>query len=708
MSPADLHVDPVSAAERMAQVLAGVRRDGRVQREDPLRRSDGSVFEAEQTISIIDPEQGADGPLVNVIRDVSERKEREEELRASETRFRQIAEHIKDVFWVAEPGRDRIEYVSPAFRDVWGRDPAELYETPEMWAESILPSDRERITASVDRQPEGGWEEEYRIVRPDGEVRWIWDRAFPVRGPEGEVERIIGVAEDVTERKAMEERFGVLSQEITDLIFVVDARGVVQSASASTERFGGYPLDEFVGSDALEIVHEDDRDSLRRMLQDIVAHPGAVARAEHRMVTREGEVRHVESVGRNRLDHPAIQGVIVTARDITERIQLEERLRQSQKMEAIGRLAGGIAHDFNNLLTVIRSQTDLILMDLADDGTLGAELEAIQTAADRAAQLTSQLLAFSRDQVLRPRTVDLSVVVQGMGRLLERIIGEDVRVVYDLEQELPPVRIDPAQLEQVILNLAVNARDAMPEGGRLELSTSSEQVSEEVADEAPGLDPGPRVVLAVSDTGVGMSEEVQARIFEPFFTTKKTGKGTGLGLAMAYGFVKQSGGTIHVRSEPGDGATFLLRFPVAEGEAEDVRSGAGARLGDVDVRGRVLVVEDDPDVRRVTARILERAGIEVDAVEDAETGRAELEDDGAYALLLTDLVLPGMSGRALVDWALRERPDLRVVVMSGYDKESPGHRGDLPSEIAFIQKPFTPEALVRAVRRALDEGPRKG
>jgi CheY-like chemotaxis protein len=369
-------------------------------------------------------------------------------------------------------------------------------------------------------------------------------------------------------------------------------------------------------------------------------------------------------------------------------------------MEAVGRLAGGIAHDFNNLLTVIRGQADFLLMDLPESGALAEEVRLIRDAADRAARLTHQLLAFSREQVLRPRVVDVNRILEEMDQLLRRVLGEDVSVETDLHGDPLPIRVDPSQLEQVILNLAVNARDAMPRGGRLHIATGVEEVDAATATGLPGLEPGAAVRLSVSDTGVGMDEDTRAHIFEPFYTTKSEQGGTGLGLSMSYGIVKQSGGTIHVDSAPGEGTTFVIRFPPAEGAPRRTDGRPPPPNREKRISGRIVVVEDDDSVARVARRILEREGFQVWTADTAEGGLdilAEVDAD----LLLTDLVLPGLSGRELVDRAGARFSDLAVVVMSGYAEGSPGSRQDLPQEVGFIQKPFTPEGLVEVVRRYL-------
>jgi PAS domain S-box-containing protein len=669
----------------------------------PLRRADGSLFRAGCTLAWLDPDQGSESGVVLVVHDLSEAERAEADLRASEERFRLIAESIDDVFWIASADRSTIEYVSPAYETVFGRPPAELYRDPEAWVQYLAEEDRERVTAGLARQVDGHYEEEYRIRRPDGEVRWIWSRAFPVRDPGGAVRRIIGVAEDITERKRAEERFVALSSEISDVLYVLDAWGEVRFTSPSVRHTLGYTPEEFRGSNILALVHEEDRERVRAQLRAIADGATESSRALYRMRTRGGEVLHVESIARNLLANPAVDGIVVTTRDVTERLELEEQLLQSRKMEAIGRLAGGIAHDFNNLLTVIRAETDLLLLDLPDDDPHRPDVETIQSTGDRAALLTSQLLAFSRDQVLRPRIVDLSQVVRGMGSLLSRIIGEDLQVVEELADDLPPIRVDPAQLEHVIINLAVNARDAMPTGGTLTLVTALDPVGPDAA-ESLGIAPGRYVTLRVTDTGVGMDESTRRRIFEPFFTTKPTGQGTGLGLAMAHGVILQSGGGIQVQSRPGEGSTFTLRFPAVDaGEPElpEARADPVPLLGAVN--GAVLLVEDDDDVRHATTRILQRAGLTVVGVGGGEDALALL-GKGKLDLVLTDLVLPEMDGRELIDRIRTDHPELPIVVMSGYAAGSPGRRGDLPREVDFIRKPFNPPALIRTVQRNLEGG----
>jgi PAS domain S-box-containing protein len=387
--------------------------------------------------------------------------------------------------------------------------------------------------------------------------------------------------------------------------------------------------------------------------------------------------------------------------DITQRRRLEELLRQSQKMEAVGRLAGGIAHDFNNLLTVIIGRSELALSSLPPGDQGRRDLELIQTTAERAAALTVQLLAFSRRQVLQPRVVDLHEVVGNLVPMLRRLIGEDVEVRKVLDAAPAYVRVDPGQIEQVLVNLAVNARDAMPDGGRLTIATAS-VTPEEGPASGDGAVPGAQVILSVSDTGAGMDEQTRCRVFEPYFTTKHVGKGTGLGLATVYGIVQQHGGTITVESAPGRGTTFRISLPRLDGVVPD--SGSGLRVTDAG-RGSetILLVEDEHHVRELVATLLQRAGYTVLAAPDPATA-LELGErhPGPIHLLLTDVVMPEMSGRELRERLATVRPGTPVLYMSGYTDEALGRHGVLEPGVVLLQKPFTAEALGRRVREVLD------
>jgi signal transduction histidine kinase/ActR/RegA family two-component response regulator len=385
----------------------------------------------------------------------------------------------------------------------------------------------------------------------------------------------------------------------------------------------------------------------------------------------------------------------------------EEQLRQSQKMEAIGRLSGSVAHDFNNLLSVILSYSELVLAELKPIDPLRADVESIKKAGEKAADLTLQLLAFSRQQVLAPRIVDLNEVLLDSERMLRRLIGEDIEFVTHYARSLSRVKVDPGQVDQVLLNLVINARDAMPDGGKLTIETKDVVLEEQYVAEHLGVVSGPHVMLAVSDTGFGMDKQTQARIFEPFFTTKELGKGTGLGLSTVFGIVKQSGGHIWVYSEPGGGTTFKVYLPVCEGADVEVPEVAPPVMT-LHGTETILLVEDQDDVRRVAQTILRRHGYHV--IEASNAGEALLTCERhprTIHLLLTDVVMPQLSGRELAERLLSMRPELKVLYMSGYTENVIVHHGILDSGIAYLQKPIVPEMLARRVREVLDARPRR-
>ncbi|HXE89999.1 MAG TPA: ATP-binding protein [Terriglobales bacterium] len=401
-----------------------------------------------------------------------------------------------------------------------------------------------------------------------------------------------------------------------------------------------------------------------------------------------------------------VEGTMGMALDITERRQLERQLLQAQKMEAIGQLAGGVAHDFNNLMAIVIGYTDLLMDELDPNSSQMKHVKEIRKAGDRAVALTRQLMAFSRKQVMAPKVLDLNQVVADTDRMLRRIIGEDIDLVVIAEPELWNVRTDPGQMEQVIMNLAVNARDAMPGGGKLTIETANVELGEADAAQHVTMKPGSYVMLAVSDNGIGMSPETQARIFEPFFTTKEKGKGTGLGLATVYGIVKQTGGYIWVYSEVGKGTTFKIYLPrVAEPvEKSDRPSGVWKAIEPPRGTETVLLVEDEESVRKLARKCLEEQGYTV--LEAANSNQAlEICDryDQTIHLLMTDVIMPGLDGRQLARRVNARRPEIRVLYVSGYTENTIVHRGVLDAGIAFLQKPFRPLDLAVKVREVLDE-----
>jgi len=498
-----------------------------------------------------------------------------------------------------------------------------------------------------------------------------------------------------------DERYRFVTENIADAVFLLELDGRIALGNHRAEMITGYAQAELVGRAFFSLLPEAGAREARARLSDVRVGVKVSPFFEVELIQKDGarvllEV-HVTSVLKD--GQPVAR--LGVARDITERRYLEDQLRQSQKMEGIGRLAAGVAHDFNNLLTAIGGRCYLVLNALTSENPIRREIEIIQDAAERAAKLTHQLLAFSRKQILDPCVLDLNATVTGIEPLLRRMIREDIEIATALDSAAGRVKADAGQIEQVLLNLAVNASDAMPNGGWLTLATGNVTLDEAYARTHAEVEPGPYVMLSVSDTGHGMTAEVQAHIFEPFFTTKEVGKGTGLGLATVYGIAKQSGGHITVHSEPGHGAVFKLYLPRVEeapGAAEPARPTEITRRGSE----TVLLVEDDEPLRTLAREILSIQGYTVlDATSPSEALRLADVHPGPIHLLLTDVVMPQMNGRQVADHLLAARPGLKVLFMSGYTDAAIVEHGVLEPGTHFLQKPFTPDGLSRKVREAL-------
>jgi PAS domain S-box-containing protein len=528
------------------------------------------------------------------------------------------------------------------------------------------------------------------------------------------------------------------------MVFMKDAEDLCfERFNRAGEELLGLPRDQLLGKSDYDFFPrsqadafvEKDREVLRTGVADIPEEPIQTKHGERWLHTRkiplydeQGVPRHLLGVSIDITENKRAQDILRASheeleirveqrtRELEQEMagraraesalaQTEEQLRQAQKMEAIGRLAGGVAHDFNNLLSVIQSAAALALAAPGDTAEIHADLTEIQLAAERAARLTRQLLAFGRRQLLEPRVLDLNGLISGMREMLTRVIGEDVELRYALSAQLGRVKVDVGQLEQVVLNLVVNARDAMPKGGRLTIETAQVMFDREYSETHAEVTPGPHIMLAVSDTGVGMDRATRERIFEPFFTTKELGKGTGLGLSTVFGIVKQSGGSIFVYSEPGRGATFKIYFPQAEAR----RTTSETRLPVVRASSRgetVLVAEDDEQVRAVIRRVLARAGYNVLEARSGGEALAIAERHlDSIDLLMTDVVMPEMGGPELAAALKSRRPALRLLYMSGYTDDSMLRHGLLEGDVSFIQKPLTPDLLLRRVRETLDAQP---
>jgi two-component system cell cycle sensor histidine kinase/response regulator CckA len=474
-----------------------------------------------------------------------------------------------------------------------------------------------------------------------------------------------------------EEHYRSLIEYSMDLISILNLDGTIRYVSPSHERILGYPLDELVGRNVLSFIHPQDKAGV----QAAMANGNNGRPVECRVRHSDGSWRELESFSRD-LSHVAgVNGMVVNARDITERKHLEEQLHYSQRLEAVGRLAGGVAHDFNNLLMVITGYSHMLLDAMHSSDPARQDLEQVVKASERATDLTRQLLAFSRRQGVRASLVNVNALVKEMERMLRRVLGDGIALVIRLAPELKSVRADPGQIEQVILNMVVNARDAMSSGGQLVIETRN-----------VGLPPGDRVTISISDTGIGMDSEVLSRVFEPFFTTKE--HGTGLGLATSYGIIKENGGDLRVDSTPGKGTTFYIDLPVTDEPSQELESAAEKRAP----RGTetVLLVEDEDPVRRVVETMLKRHGYQVIASASPKDAVAAAEQHrGKIHLLITDMMLPGMSGRKMAECITEQRPEMKVLYVSGY--------GDAKaqSDVPFLQKPFSTEELATKIREVL-------
>jgi PAS domain S-box-containing protein len=677
------------------------------------RRKDGSVYVEEQTITPVRDADGAVSHFIGVKQDRTLRRRADNALRRSEERYRLLAENISDVIELYDLEMNAI-YVSPSVRQLRGYAPDEAIARPMMG--DLAPGSRDlamrvfqeemEIERSGGGDPARSRTVEFEVLCKDGTSVWTESKLSAVRDASGSLTGIIAVSRNITARKHAEETLRDTSQTLRTIIdasvlaiVALDRDGRVTLWNNASTRLFGWSAQEVLGR-PLPTIPEDKRAEFEDHLAR--SHTGEDVVYETQRRRKDGSVVDVLRSSAAIFDPQGeLAGSMAIFVDLTERKQLEEQLRQAAKMEGIGRLAGGIAHDFNNLLTVIGGRSYMLLSQLPAGHAMRRDLILIQQTGDRAAALTRQLLAFSRKQTLAPAVIDLNEIVSGMRTLLERVLGEDVDLSMDLDPSLGHVTADPGQIEQVILNMAVNARDAMPEGGPLTLETRHVEVVPTYARQKVELAPGPYEVLSISDGGVGMDAATVARIFEPFFTTKPVGKGTGLGLATAYGIVKQSGGHITVYSEPGSGSTFRIYLPRTEASelAPLAVAEAAARRG-IEV---VLLAEDDTDLRALTREILATAGYTVLESQDVEDAlRIAERQDGTIHLLLTDVVMPHMSGRNLVDAVKRFRPDVKVLYMSGYTDNAIVHHGVLDPGTALLQKPFSPAALARKVREVLD------
>jgi len=664
---------------------------------------------------------GAPDKLLAISRDITERTRAQEALRASEERFDLAVQGSQEGLWdghllPGEPWHSPRTPVwwSPRVREMLGFTEEEFPNVLESWAKLLHPEDKERVVealvAHIERKVP--YEAEYRLRTKGGAYRWFRARGQALWDASGNAVRMAGNMQDITEHKRTdealrlaEEQYRSIFENAVEGIFQTTSDGRYISANPALARLYGYESSREMIEAVTDIrrqvyVDPDRRNEFRRLLEE----HDAVTGFEAQVYRKDGSVIWISESARAVRDR---QGTLLcyegTVEDITERKRLEQQLLQSQKMEAIGRLAGGVAHDFNNLLTAIMGYSELLLSGVGSEEVRRRNTGQIKKAAERAAALTRQLLAFSRRQVLTMKVLDLNDVVAAMEPMLRRLIGEDLTLVTVLDRALERTKADVGQIEQVIMNLVVNASDAMPHGGTLTIETMNADLDQAYVDRHGLVPPGAYVKLTVSDTGLGMDAETQAHIFEPFFTTKEQGRGTGLGLSTVYGVIKQSGGYIWVYSEPGRGTTFKIYLPrVAEAVETIERNVVSAESP----RGieTILLVEDDEVVRGLAGAVLEQRGYTVLVARHSdEAFRLHGGCEGPIHLLVTDVVMPGMGGRELAERLKSSRPAMKMLYMSGYTDDAVVRHGVLEEEVAYLQKPFTPDALARKVREVLDE-----
>ena len=647
-------------------------------------------------------------------------------LREAEAKYRQLVEMVPAISYLAEAGaQGRFLYVSPQAETILGYRPEDCLTNPSFWWDHLNPEDYP-IALQEDTWEEGRpFQVEYRMRRQDGREVWLRDEAVIVRDPDTGKRLTRGLLIDITEQKLAEAalrdsetRYRMFLAQSSEGIYRIEyappvpchlpvsdqlALGrkngyMAECNDAMAKIYGRSSAEEMIGKPLSDFLVLNDP-MTQRFMETFIA-------SGYRITDQES--CEVDALGQKKVLRSTMMGTVIDghwvrtwgiSRDVTERMHLEEQLRNAQQLEAVGRLAGGVAHDFNNILSIIMGHGELMLATGVDERSRNG-LEQIRRAAERAASLTQQLLAFSRKQVLLPKVLDLNEAVADVQKMLARVIGEDIELVAKLHPSLASVKVDPGQVEQVLMNLAINARDAMPHGGKLVMETSNVEVDAEGGRDLE-LKAGRYIMLQVSDTGHGMDAGTLGHIFEPFFTTKKMGKGTGLGLATVYGIVKQSGGSIQVESEVGRGSEFRIYLPAADGGVPKPRGTVAAEvMGGCET---ILIVEDEPDLRELTRIFLEGYGYKVLQAASAEQAVQEAEKfPERIDLLLTDVIMPGMSGRRLAEKVLTKRPQTKIVYMTGYTDDMVVQHKVLEPGVKLLQKPFSKVDLALKVRSTLD------
>ena len=714
-----VHSDDLERVLAEEQALS--REGDRYRTEYRLRSRDGKDVWVRDEATYVRHQETGKLVMRGLLLDITERKEAEEELRRSEQRLQTTVNAAPVILFALDPAGVFTLSVGRGLQGL-GLKPGEVV------GRSVFDQYRDNpaILENVRRALSG---EEFTVINEVPQLQRVYEtRWAPGRDSAGNPLGATGVATDITERRKAEEalrrseeRYRVFVGQSSEGIYrteydppisthlpayeqaALGINGCLAECNDSLARmYGMHSASEMIGRRMSEFMSIDDPVN-RTSIETFIANGYRISDAERHERDVNGNSRIFRNSMIGIVENEKLVRIWGVQRDVTERMQLEEQLRTKQELEAIGRLAGGIAHDFNNLVGIILGHTELLSAgsDLTERVKNG--LGQIRRAGERAASLTHQLLAFSRKQVLQPRVLNLNAIVADVQRMLSRVIGEDIEVVTRLHPSLAPVKADPVQMEQVLMNLAVNARDAMPQGGRLLIETANVELDEVYARGHPGFSAGPYVRLTVSDTGQGMDAETLEHVFEPFFTTKELGKGTGMGLATVYGIVSQSGGTISVSSTLRKGTTFQVYLPAETGLAETRHEEAVEEVaGGTET---ILVVEDEPNLREIIRMFLEDCGYRVLEAIDAK-GALEVAQTFAdpIHLTLTDVIMPGMSGRQLAEQIVSARPGMKVVYMTGYTDNMVAHHNVLEPGVALLQKPFDKDQLARKIRSVLDEG----
>ena len=625
-------------------------------------------------------------------------------LQESEEKLRLMAEHIDTVFWLLDATGSKTLYVSPAYEKLWGQTCQSLYDNARSFLEAAHPEDREKaLGIFLQQMAEGHVDGEYRLLLPDGSIRWTWIRGYSIRNAEGAITRHVGICEDITQRKEDElsrSRLAAIVESSEDAIVSMSLDGIAITWNQGAERLYGYLAEEMIGHSISILCPREGQQEYREIMEK-VKRKETIPNFETFRQRKDGTIIEVSlSITPIAIKSGDVASSSKISHDITRIKYLERQFQQAQKMEAIGTLAGGVAHDFNNVLTVINSYSELLLEDVSLSDDSRSMMDEIRIAGERAATITRQLLAFSRQQILEPRVLDLNEVVSKTETMFRHLIGEDILVSLVLTSTLRQVKADPGQIQQILMNLAVNARDAMPQGGTLTIETKNVTLDEAYCQTHPGARIGEFALLTVTDTGTGMDEKTKAHIFEPFFTTKEVGKGTGLGLAMVFGITKQSGGYVDVDSALGRGTTFSVYLPHA---TEPVELPHHEPIVSPKGKETLLLVEDDTSLRMLAQRILLSSGYNVLTASDGQDAiRLSEGHKGPIDLLVSDVVMPHLAGGKLAEKLAELRPGVKVLFLSGYTDDAVLRHGVSQAEFAFLQKPFTAVSLAKKVRDVLD------